>query len=250
MLNFVNYIILGTLQGIFEWIPISSEGVVAVAAQYLKTEANPVDLALFLHAGTLLAAIGYYWRDWLKVITLKDWALIRFLFITAIISLPLGFIVYGFIDRAAMGAGLLAVTGFGLLFTAYFQSRKITFKWSRTKLALVSGILQGLAVIPGFSRSGATIFGLSLGNLEPKEILHLSYLMSVPAVAASTAYMLVFKGETSPTQAWPALAASFVVGLLFLDILTKFASKTNFAKFALAFAVLCFAGVFLEIMPK
>jgi len=77
-MEITNYFILGLLQGVFEWIPISSEGVVALAAKYLGAAQNPVDLALFLHAGTLLAALIYYRRDWMRILTLKDRPLIRF----------------------------------------------------------------------------------------------------------------------------------------------------------------------------
>lgn len=249
-MEIANYFILGLLQGVFEWIPISSEGVVALAAKYLGAAQNPVDLALFLHAGTLLAALIYYRRDWMRILTLKDRPLIRFLAIATAISLPLGFAVSRAAAQAVMGAGLLALTGVGLLFTAYFQAKKTNLKLGENKLAAIAGVLQGLAALPGFSRSGSTIFGLSLGNLPPGQVLRLSYLMSVPAVAASTAYLALFEAEQFTLAVWPALAASFAVGILTLDLLTKFAEKINFAKFALAFALLCFAGAALELAMR
>jgi len=244
----INYLILGLMQGVLEWVPISSEGMVALAARYLGTAQNPVELALFLHTGTLLAALIYYRRDWARVLMLKDRRLIKFLAITAAVSLPLGFVIVQMASQAAMGAGLLALTGFGLLFTARFQEKKARLKISENKITILAGLMQGLAAIPGFSRSGSTIFALSLKDLPPAKILRLSYLMSVPALAASTAYLAVFKAEDFSLALWPALAASFVVGWLTLDFLTKFAAKINFAKFALFFALLCFAGAALEIL--
>ncbi len=248
MVNALIYALLGVLQGIFEWIPVSSEGVVALAAKFLKTGFNPVDLALFLHIGTLASALVYYRKDWAGVFTFKDRKLIIFLMITTVVSLPLGFVFYKLIEQAAVGTGLLALTGFGLLFTAYFQKKKILLDIREEKLAAIAGVLQGLAVIPGFSRSGSTIFGLSLAKSDPKEILRLSYLMSVPAVTASTLYFLVFKGGDFSIQLWPGVLASFLSGLLFLDVLTKMAGRINFAKFALVFAAFCFAGVALELL--
>jgi undecaprenyl-diphosphatase len=246
-MDIINYLILGVLQGVFEWIPISSEGVVAIAAQYLKAEVNPVDFALFLHLGTLLAALCYYWRDWIKVLTFKDRELIKFLIIATVISLPLGFVVHDLTADTAVGAGLLLLTGVCLLFTAYFQAKKINLHLSLNKLAAISGVLQGLAALPGFSRSGSTIFGLSLGDLPPAQIMRLSYIMSVPAVVASTGYFIVFKSEGLSLDIWPAIAASFVIGLLLLEVLTRMSEKINFTNFALAFASLCFAGAALEL---
>jgi undecaprenyl-diphosphatase len=247
MTSFIVYILLGALQGIFEWIPISSEGIVAVAVQYFKAGVNPVDFALFLHIGTLAAALAFYWRDWINVIFLKDRRLIKFLTITTIISLPVGFLIYKTITLVALGVGLLVLTGVGLLFTAYFQAKKINLNLNETKLAVLGGLLQGIAVIPGFSRSGSTVFGLSLGNLKPQEILKLSYMMSVPAVAASTGYLILFRAHGLDFSIWPAVVSSFIAGLLSLKVLTNFAQKIDFSKFALAFAAVCFLGALLEI---
>jgi undecaprenyl-diphosphatase len=248
MTSFIIYVLLGALQGVFEWIPISSEGVVALAAQYFRVGINPVDFALFLHIGTLAAALAFYWRDWTNVLSLKDLRLVKFLTITTIISLPVGFLIYKTITLVTLGVGLLLLTGVGLLFTAYFTSKKISLNLNQTSLAVLSAVLQGIAVIPGFSRSGSTIFGLSLGSLKPQEILRLSYLMSVPAVAASTGYLILFKAHGLTFSIWPAIVSSFIVGLLSLQALTKFAQKINFSKFALAFALLCFLGVLLELI--
>jgi undecaprenyl-diphosphatase len=248
MADIIIYSILGILQGIFEWIPISSEGVVALASQFLKAGVNPVDFALFLHIGTLAAALVYYWKDWLAVLTFKNRKLLIFLLIATIVSLPLGFVFYKLIEQTAIGASLLAITGAGLLFTAYFQKKKITLKISDEKLAAIAGVLQGLAVIPGFSRSGSTIFGLSLAKTDPKEILRLSYLMSVPAVAVSTMYFLIFKSSGFSFEIWPAVLFSFLTGILSLDLLTRASEKINFFKFALAFSALCFAGALLEFL--
>ena len=159
-----DYIILGVLQGFFEWIPISSEGIVALASQMFIADVNPIDAALFLHLGTLLAVLVYFRKDWTEVLTLKDIHLFRFLMIATVISLFVGFALYHLVSSVAIGPGLLTVMGIGLLFTAYFQKKKRNINLSRDRMAVLVGVLQGLAVIPGLSRSGSTIFGLSLGR--------------------------------------------------------------------------------------
>ena len=243
----LDYVILGIIQGFFEWIPVSSEGIVALSSQFLVKEVNPVEMALFLHLGTFFAVLLYFWKDWINVLKLKDLALLRFLIISTIVSGVVGFGFYFLVKDIVVGSGLLLLTGFGLLITAFFHKSKKTFGIGFNKLPIIAGILQGLAVVPGLSRSGATIFGLSLGNLDPKLILKLSYMMSAPVVLA----MAVFLGIENPvlvSKSYPALIFSFLAGLVSLRILLKFAEKINFFKFALIFSLLCFLGAGLEIL--
>jgi undecaprenyl-diphosphatase len=242
----LQYIILGILQGIFEWLPISSEGVVALFSSFLINDTKPVDVALFLHFGTLLAVLVYFRKDWKELIQLKNPKLLKFLIIATIISLAIGYPLYHFVSDIAIGSSLLLIMGIGLLFTAYFNKKKRKFKIKFNKIAIVAGVLQGLAVIPGLSRSGSTIFGLSLGKLSPDEILKISYMMSAPVVLAGAVYV----GLKNPLVAagWPALIASFAVGLLSLHALIKISRKINFAVFALVFGILCLVGAAIRFL--
>lgn len=238
-----NYVLLGVIQGIFEWLPVSSEGIVAVTSQFTLQEFNPVDTAIFLHLGTLLAVLVYFFYDWKQVVLIRDKELFRFLFLATITSLVVGFPLYLLIKNLATGAILLLVMGFGLLATSYFHGTRksvLGLDKHQDRLAIVAGLLQGLAVIPGLSRSGSTIFGLSLGKGDPSQILRLSYLMSAPVVLVSTVYFAV----SNPTlfQSWPSLISSFLVGIASLSFLMKLAERINFRIFTLIFAVLCFVG--------
>ena len=76
------HVLLGILQGMVEWIPISSEGVVALTSQFLIKDINPIDVALFLHLGTFFATLIYFKKEWKQVITLKDKKLLHFLIIS------------------------------------------------------------------------------------------------------------------------------------------------------------------------
>ncbi|HUW71877.1 MAG TPA: undecaprenyl-diphosphate phosphatase [Candidatus Humimicrobiaceae bacterium] len=241
------YILLGIIQGIFEWIPISSEGVVALSSQFLVEDFRPVDLSLFLHLGTLFAVLVYFKKDWQEILTLKNLKLLKFLLITTLISLIVGYPLYKMIEDVVVGSALLMVMGFGLLITAYFNKTKRTFKVSPKNLAIVAGFLQGLSIIPGLSRSGATIFGLSLGKTEPQEVLKVSYLMSAPVVFVSSVYLFL-KEPTIVFEAWPALIFSFVLGILTLGLLLKIAQRIEFFKFALIFSFLCFLGAAISFL--
>lgn len=243
----LNYFILGILQGIFEWIPISSEGVVALAVNYLIKGANPVNLALFMHLGTMFAVLIYFRSEWKKVILFQDLRLTRFLIISTIISLAVGYPVYKAINNVVIGTSLLLITGFGLLLTAYFQRARRFSEIGFNKLAVITGFLQGVAVIPGLSRSGATIFGLSLGERNPYEVLRISYMMSFPVVLASSIFLFL-NNPTFILQGWPSLISSFLIGILSLHFLLEFANKINFFKFALVFSILCFIGAGVQFL--
>jgi len=236
----LDYIILGILQGIFEWIPISSEGITALASQFLIKDVNPIDLALFLHLGTLFSVIVYFRKDWKKIILLKNPKLFKFLLISTIVSLIIGYPLYLVIRDVAIGPILLIIMGVGLLATSYFHAKKKRLRMGFNSLALSAGVLQGLAVIPGLSRSGSTIFGLSLGDLSPTNVLRISYLMSVPVVLISSVYLTI----QNPVllEGWPSLIASFLVGLLTLSFLMRASQKIKFSRFTFIFAIICFVG--------
>jgi undecaprenyl-diphosphatase len=243
----LDYTILGIIQGIFEWLPISSEGAVALASQFFSQGVRPIDVALFLHLGTLLAVLIYFREDWQKVILFQDLRLLRFLVIATVISLIVGFPLYQVLRDSLVGSGLLLIMGFGLLLTAFFHKKRQFFNFSLEKLAVLAGVLQGLSVIPGLSRSGSTIFSLSLGNLKPVEILKFSYMMSLPVVLTSSIYL--FLGDPSfILESWPALVASFLVGLLSLRFLITLSLRINFFSFALFFAILCFVGAGIQFI--
>lgn len=236
-------IILGALQGIFEWLPVSSEGIISLLSKFFLLDFNPIEVALFLHLGTVLAVLVYFRKEWKEIVSLKDKELLRFLIISTIASLLIGYPLYNAITDFVVGSNLLILVGFGLLVTAFFHKKKISINISHDQSALLSGFLQGLSVIPGLSRSGSTIFGLSLGGYNPERILKTSYMMSLPVILGSSVYLflnnpiLVFK-------TWPALLSSFLVGLLSLDFLIKKSREMDFFKFVLVFSALCFLGAF------
>ncbi|MEM2632680.1 MAG: undecaprenyl-diphosphate phosphatase, partial [Nitrososphaerota archaeon] len=208
------YIFLGILQGILEWIPISSEGIIALISNFLIENVNPIDIALFSHIGTLLVILIYFRKDWKEVLMFKNIELLKFLIISNIISLIVAFPIYNVIKDVFIGNSLLIITGFGLIFTSYFHKSKRKIELSLNEISIISGFLQGLSVIPGFSRSGSTIFGLSLGKLSPSEILKISYMMSAPAILASTIYL--FLKNPILIESWPVIISSFFIGMISL----------------------------------
>jgi undecaprenyl-diphosphatase len=242
-------ILAGILQGIFEWLPISSEGVVSLFSHFFIKEINPVDFSLVLHLGTLFAVLIYFFKDWINVLLFKDRFLFWFLLISTSVSLPVGFFVYKLFNNLLVGNLLLLITGIGLLLTSFFQRKKLKIEIGEKKLAVLVGILQGFSVIPGLSRSGSTIFGLSFGKFSPSEILKISYMMSAPAVLASSLYFYL-KEPNLFSFSLEALFFSFLTGILTLYFLMKISSKINFSKFTFIFGILCILGAFLGLIIK
>lgn len=160
------------------------------------------------------------------------------------LGILVGFPLYFIVREMAVGSTLLLLTGLGLLATAFFQRGGRKFSLTFPQLAVFAGFLQGLAAIPGLSRSGATIFALSLAGLSPNKTLKLSYMMSLPVVLACSGYLFL-KEPVLFSEGWIALIASFLTGILTLHFLLAFSKKIDFFRFALLFALLCFFGAFL-----
>jgi undecaprenyl-diphosphatase len=100
------YVLLGALQGIFEWIPISSQGLITIFSSFIVTDINSIDFSLFLHLGTMFAVLIFFRKDWINLILLRDKELLRFFIIASIVSLSLGFVVYKTIGDIAIGSVL------------------------------------------------------------------------------------------------------------------------------------------------
>jgi len=175
---------------------------------------------------------------------LKNPKLLKFLIVSSIISLAIAYPIYKTIKEVSVGSGLLMLTGFGLLVTSYFHNSRKSFNLNFDKgmfrISLVAGILQGLAVIPGLSRSGSTIFGLSLGNFSPRQILKISYMMSAPIIIVSSIFLII--SDPLLIEGWPSLITSFLIGIISLNFIMRISEKINFSVFALIFAIFCFIG--------
>jgi len=257
-------VLLGILQGVLEWIPVSSEGGVALASTALSglEPADATRLALFLHAGTAVAAVAYY-RDEVTEILRSVGALSRrpfasetadlsFILIATAATGLTGLPAYLALDAAvselegglflAFVGGLLVVTGLVQRFAAALSLG------SRTRPdwldAVFVGALQGVAILPGVSRSGTTISALLLRGHEGESSLRLSFLLSIPAALAANALVLVDTGlpSLSPLEAVVALAVSAVVGYLTVDALVRLVREVPFWIVCTAFGALGVGG--------
>ena len=257
-------ILTGAVQGITEWLPISSEGSVVLVKTLIfnadYTLPHLVRHALFLHLGTFLAALIYFrkevWQLIKDTLSYKTQGTsrqneIRFLIISTAVTGVVGLAMLKLIEEstiAVAGKPLVIAVGIALLITAFLQlatnmgrSYKDESNLSTIDGALL-GVAQTLAAIPGVSRSGITVSMLLLRKYDKELSLRLSFLMSLPVVLGGN-ILLNTDSTFITSKALVALLASFIFGYLTIDLLLKMARRINFGYFVLFFAVLTlFAG--------
>ena len=260
-------IILGIIQGITEWLPISSEGaLILVEVNFFKNQsglANLISYVLFLHLGTFFAALIYFRKDVFLLLkglfnyqkadkeTRKT---LNFLILTTIISGLLGFLIFELIEGmedniVSGGKGITLLIGIMLLVTAFLQfQRKGRGKKEivdlKTSDGILLGIFQGASVIPGLSRSGLTVSALLLRKFNESQALKLSFLMSLPAILAGN-IALNLNNFSFSLEFLLGFSFSFLFGILTIHLLLKIANRLNFAWFVLFFALITIISLFI-----
>lgn len=259
-------LVLGLVQGVVEWLPVSSEGAIVLTRLYVFDSSaslhESIELALFLHFGTFLSALVYFRKD---VFELLRGALrfnrtrrplrrtLLFLVVATLISGLLGFGLLELIESMEAqlrltGKGITLLVGVLLLFTGFTQLRAGgggELKPDDLGIAdgLLLGIAQGLAALPGISRSGMTVSVLLLRNYREEESLRLSFLLSLPIVLGANVVLNLNRFVLTASSV-TGLLASFVAGLLTIHGLLAFARRIRFGYFVLLFGVLTIlAGV-------
>ena len=245
-------VILGIVQGITEWIPVSSK--TQVTFVYLKLfQGDPalaIPILLYVHLGTVIAATIYFRKELAEIargimanpLDLRGHAngkagfLVSALVFTGVVGLPLllaekkffptldGSLLY-----ALMGAGLI-VTGVLLVSQKGRKEREIpSVSW---KDGVLTGLLQGLSVLPGISRSGTSTTGLIWRGFDSESSFYLSFLLSIPTVIFAE---ILLNYGISGMKGLPLadgavlLLTSFVVGYLTLDGLLRAVQRINIA---------------------
>ena len=201
--------ILGLVQGLAEFLPISSSGHLALLQSWFKIDENKVLLfTVLLHVGTLISVFIVYWKDIWElivelVLTIRDLCTgkglrmeerpVRKLGVMIIVAtIPtaiIGFAFGDFFDSLytsvlPIGIGLI-ITGFLLVFAEKINTGNRGIKQMNCRNAIFIGVVQGIAICPGISRSGSTLFG-SLGcNLDRKFAVKFVFLISIPSILGS-----------------------------------------------------------------
>lgn len=246
-------IVLGLIQGLTEFLPVSSSGHLVLAPWWLGWEHPGLTFDALLHLGTLLAVLAYFWRDWWEM-AVAAWGWLRgrrqeegkerLLLALVVGSIPAALIGYSFesffealFERPPAAAAFLIVTGLLLVLAERWRRSGLPLERVRLSDALVIGLAQALAIAPGISRSGATIAAGLLRGLDRPAAARFSFLLGTPAFLGAGLFKLLdlVQAGANQTAALPILAGFFVAaisGFLSIHYLLRYLRSHSLYLFA------------------
>jgi undecaprenyl-diphosphatase len=244
-MSIIESIILGLVQGLTEFIPISSSGHLVLAQNFFSGASNHLFLE-WINIGTMLALVVYFWRRIMDIcndILFKgNYRLARNILLTSIPAGTVGYLAADFIEHTeffvsvVVVAVMLAVVGIIMVVLEKLPKASPIKDGEKLSVprALVIGVAQMMALIPGTSRSGSTIIAGRLMGLSPKEAAEYSFLASLPIMAGVTLKVVVqdqsYLFANLDTLIIGNIAA-FVSGLLAVGFLMKYLAKHSLAVF-------------------
>jgi undecaprenyl-diphosphatase len=240
-MTLLSAVLLAALQGLTEFLPVSSSGHLVLAGMLLEVPEGGVAFEVLVHLGTLLAVLAVYGRDLAALVAgcfRGDRTSLRTAGLLALASVPAGAVgvfLGGAVESAfgnpVLVCVMLLVTGTVLYLTRFAPAP--SREGPSPAGSLLIGIAQACAVLPGISRSGVTISTGLFRGLEQSKAARFSFLLSVPAIAGAGLVKLRDMGSTLDAGvAAVALVVSAVVGYLALRILLRFLGSGRFGMFS------------------
>ncbi|NIO37563.1 undecaprenyl-diphosphatase UppP [Candidatus Bathyarchaeota archaeon] len=259
MERLIETVILGIIQGLTEWLPISSTGHLRLFENLLNFEV-PILYDVILHVGTLVVILVYFRRDIAEMLSsfvrpdseTKYGRAASLIFVAVVPTALIGYVFGGLIEdtfQAFLSIGVAFLCLGTVLYASKLGNEKSdTISYST---ALMIGLAQGIAIIPGISRSGATISIALLLGVEQKEAFRFSFLISIPAILGALTYAILKEsGKLIATGlGWvEILTGTFIammVGYFSLQLLWRTLSRRKFHLFS---AYCWLLGIFLVLI--
>ena len=246
-MSYLDAFLLAIIQGITEFLPISSSAHLIILSYILETSSN-LFYDVSLHLGTLIAVCAYFKneiKDILNQINVQKSIfsnnLLTNLFISSLPTLFLGFLFVNFIDNNLRNTLVISVTTIFFALVLWIATLRAPRKNELAEIslneALIIGLAQSISLIPGTSRSGITISAGLLLGLDTKTATKFSFLMSIPTIGAIAAYQILSLdlGNLVSYIQFNVLGlfVSFLVAYFTIDIFMKFIEKIGFLPFVI-----------------
>ena len=235
----MKYIILGIIQGLTEFLPVSSSGHLVIF-QSLFDLPHSIAFDVIVHLATGLAVIVYFWKNILELFTTKRkmlWYLMVGTVFTGILGLTFKDFFESLFSSVFAVGWFLILTGLIIVLAEWIGKGRRKLEEMNIWDAVLIGLAQGCAIAPGLSRSGTTI-SASLGrNFDRTSAARFSFLLSIPAIlgAGLVQSKAIIKAGTIGIGIWPLIlgfAAAFVSGLIAIKIFMNIIQRTSIRGFA------------------
>jgi len=251
-------LILGMIQGVTEFLPISSSGHL-VLIQYVFGLKEMLFYDVLLHFSTLLAVFIFFYKDIIDY--LKNLRVIFYIVFLTIPTAIIGLFVkkyFSFVyDNSLISGICLTITGLWLYFTEKIYMNNTKEKISVENLgalkALVVGVAQGISVLPGISRSGSTLGSMLIMNIDKLQTVKFIFIASIPAILGATFLELkeVIKGDIIFQKDYIyGMVAAFIFALLSLKFLIKVVNKQKLRYFSYYCWLVGLISIFVYLIFK
>jgi undecaprenyl-diphosphatase len=243
-------LVLGLIQGLSEFLPISSSAHLALTPWFFGWESAGLAFDVALHIGTLVAVAWYFRREWYTlalsapsivrrrgVRTTDEWRLV-FLVVATIPAAIVGLLVEDLAETAFRSPRLIAINlmlmGVALWLVDRFSRRDRPLEGMRMRDAITIGLVQCLALVPGVSRSGSTITGARFLGFDRQSAAVFSFLMSFPVTLAAAVLKApdAFTPGTEASTIFIGIAAAAVSSWAAIAVLLRFVARYSYGIFA------------------
>ena len=282
-MDFIQAILMGIVQGLSEFLPVSSSAHLVFTSNFYKVfkgieivqQSNEeVFFDIMVHLGTLVAVLIFFRKDIAEIcvamwnaIKTRDWSehkaklglyIILGTIVTLVLAVPLNVVAEKLVFCPQIVGGLLFITGL-VLFASEYMSKKFEVKKTTVDLksSILIGIAQGLAALPGFSRSGWTIASGLFSGLDRATAARYSFLLSIPIILGASMVYPIIKIDLHEALAfnWHAIIAgtlvSGIVGYLCIKYFMKFVSKFSlkiFGYYCVIVGLFCMVFFYYKLM--
>ena len=248
-MTILHSVILGIVEGVTEFLPISSTGHMILTGQLLNLGESDFlkSFEIIIQLGAILAVVVLYWRS------LWNWVMVKKLFMAFLPTAIIGLALYKIVKTYLLGSPVVVLWSlflggiFLIFFERWYQKKNneqaldsVTVEVNELEnisysKAVALGFFQAVAIIPGVSRSASTIVGGLWLGLKRKTIVEFSFLLAVPTMLAATSLDVVKNYQAFSTNQWHSLAlgfiTAFIVALIAIKFLLQFIRKHNFISF-------------------